>query len=823
MKLSKKPREEFDYLTTIKNINKMHGSPKYLSKDNKNQNINNLIKDPIFNENVPIKVRLIKAAHLNPNINLTKLHNINKKPKVYSKDSYNIDDKTNNVNMKKINKNKTNKIPFDSRTKINEKQNVNKNKNQNEEEIEIKKLYYDIIKDNNKNDVIKYKNLLISSKIIDKDSQKINKLINIKTHKYSSGKSSDVEDKDNYNKNTFNKINLKRMTLLSPKFTYNKPLKSNMLGSTYSVFTKNSNLSKDLLYTDSRGLGGMSSENIFSNNDNTSENNSVSFNKVNTYNSNNKMNETSSNHNITEDKIKVIKNNNKNKCYNLKTYIRKNHQQMLISNRQNTSPLNIRNYNNNNSFNITNNNYKYIYLSPKKEVNSPNSNNDNVEIKLEELILFEERLNDIYIALNTKNIYDGGASNECIEFIVFYFHSSLKNIFPYFFNGMNKVIIKSSINLKLFTIIITYHLSLNPALLNKLIKELQNIFSLLKINLYLFIKKIQLFYGEKYIKKNSIYFKNFNYILIQNGFINYNENDIVPIINKNCCEIVNNLNTILNFYKSIESNYYLDFIEIFASISKISELEIHNYFYKHLYKNAVIGEPMPKYNSIKKESHLSLGESYKNINNANSHSKKKTHSKNKEKEPEVIINYQKYKISPPFLKKPNEKKYTLVLDLEETLININQDGTCILRPGLFSFLSSIKPFYELISFTNESKYSSDSIIKQIEAKNKYFDYNLYREHLTFNGKEFIKDITKLGRNIKKIIIVDNIANNFKLTPGNGIQIAPFFGDNSEKDTVLLELKKLLIIIYKSGYEDLRDAIKKYSKEIKKNITKDNKE
>ena len=37
------------------------------------------INDPIFNENIPIKVRLIKAAHLNPNINFTKMKNINKK------------------------------------------------------------------------------------------------------------------------------------------------------------------------------------------------------------------------------------------------------------------------------------------------------------------------------------------------------------------------------------------------------------------------------------------------------------------------------------------------------------------------------------------------------------------------------------------------------------------------------------------------------------------------------------------------------------------------------------------------------------------------
>ena len=65
---------------------------------------------------------------------------------------------------------------------------------------------------------------------------------------------------------------------------------------------------------------------------------------------------------------------------------------------------------------------------------------------------------------------------------------------------MNKVIIKSAINLKLFTIVITYHLSMNPALLSKLIDQLKNNFTLSKMNLYLFIKKILLFYGENYTK-----------------------------------------------------------------------------------------------------------------------------------------------------------------------------------------------------------------------------------------------------------------------------------------------------------------------------------
>ena len=184
------------------------------------------------------------------------------------------------------------------------------------------------------------------------------------------------------------------------------------------------------------------------------------------------------------------------------------------------------------------------------------------------------------------------------------------------------------------------------------------------------------------------------------------------------------------------------------------------------------------------------------------------------------MEYSKNKISPPFLKTPNPKKYTVVLDLDETLVNINQDGECNLRPGLFSFLNSIKSFYEIISFTNGAKSYSDSIIKQIEARNKYFDYNLYREHSLLCGKEFIKDISRIGRDMKKIIIVDNIPNNYRTHPENGIQIAPYFGEYSKNDTVLFELKKLLIMFHKLEYEDLRVAIKNYAKDIKNNITRE---
>ena len=70
--------------------------------------------------------------------------------------------------------------------------------------------------------------------------------------------------------------------------------------------------------------------------------------------------------------------------------------------------------------------------------------------------------------------------------------------------------------------------------------------------------------------------------------------------------------------------------------------------------------------------------------------------------------------------------------------------------------------------------------------------------------------------MKKIIIVDNMSENFRLNLENGIKIAPFNG--KVNDNVLFELKTFIYKIYKQGYEDIRMALKEYSNEIRKKIS-----
>ena len=523
------------------------------------------------------------------------------------------------------------------------------------------------------------------------------------------------------------------------------------------------------------------------------------------------------------------KNFNTNNDFSVKTYV----------GRDNYSVNSFKNFNKIN-INSSNSPKTPSYITDIDSSNNPKSvknnnefsnNNYIIDIKLEDLILFEERLNDIIIAINQGNVnmnniniinnninnnkYDIGASNECYEFFAFYFHSSLKYKFPLFFHEENKLVIQSAINLKLFIIMITYHLSLNQNLFLKMVEELKFIFSLLKQNLYLFIKKLIIFYGEAFIIQNEMYFKNFNHILSRSGLNNLNENDIKELIYQNCSSIAKNITNILNHYKILENPYYFDFYEMFSILSQITEKEINNYFCTYLY-----GAKQPK-NIFSKNKSDNLNIIPHKINlNYNFINTIKTDVE--------LFEYKKNRFRPPYITTPSQKKYTLVLDLNNTLINYNNNNkdenttsTYTLRPGLLSFLNTLKPIYELISFTNESKEISDKYLQEIEMNKKYFDFNLYKEHNILIGRNLVKDISKIGRDMKRIIIVDKLYENIKATPQNGILIKPYFGEKYKNDTILFELKKLLILFHKMGYEDIRVAIKNYANDIKYKISCDN--
>jgi hypothetical protein len=356
----------------------------------------------------------------------------------------------------------------------------------------------------------------------------------------------------------------------------------------------------------------------------------------------------------------------------------------------------------------------------------------------------------------------------------------------------------------------------------------------LKINFALYIKKIQLYYDFDLVKKNYIYFQPFNNFLINQNIKDIEEeDDITYKIYQNCRLMTNEIKIIMKYYQKIDVNYYNIFIKIFNNISIQKESDIINYFISNINNNSFnlitvnknnnsinnIKESTTQHRLKKNRTNINLGYFSPYKRNTLDKAPFKTPEKVYQKSPMHTIKTETEKINKieiPYIKTPPQKKYTLILDLNKTLAFYSKDNV-FLRNGLFSFLSMIKPYYELISFSCDLNNISNNIIKEIESQKKYFDYNFKREHSILYENTLVKDISLLGRDISKIIIIDDDENCFKLNKENGIKIKAFNGIN-RKDNALFELKKILILIHKKNYEDVRIAIKEFSNDIKSKVS-----
>lgn len=66
-------------------------------------------------------------------------------------------------------------------------------------------------------------------------------------------------------------------------------------------------------------------------------------------------------------------------------------------------------------------------------------------------------------------------------------------------------------------------------------------------------------------------------------------------------------------------------------------------------------------------------------------------------------------------------------------------------------------------FTASMKKYAEPIFKRLDPKGVLIDHCLYREHCTrYQGESYVKDLNRLGRNLKDVIIVDNSPTSYML-------------------------------------------------------------
>ena len=94
-------------------------------------------------------------------------------------------------------------------------------------------------------------------------------------------------------------------------------------------------------------------------------------------------------------------------------------------------------------------------------------------------------------------------------------------------------------------------------------------------------------------------------------------------------------------------------------------------------------------------------------------------------------------------------------------------------------------YYEIVIFTAGMPDYADWVINGID-KTKNISHRLYRQHTTLHGSNMIKDLSLLGRDLSKTIIIDNMAENFQFkNPLNGIWVESWYNDANDKELTLL--------------------------------------
>jgi len=155
---------------------------------------------------------------------------------------------------------------------------------------------------------------------------------------------------------------------------------------------------------------------------------------------------------------------------------------------------------------------------------------------------------------------------------------------------------------------------------------------------------------------------------------------------------------------------------------------------------------------------------------------------------------------PPLLEIDQHKK-CMVIDLDETLVHssfkpisnadfvvpVEIDGTVhqvyvLKRPNVDEFLQKMGELYECILFTASLAKYADPVADLLDKWN-VFRGRLFRESCVFHRGNYVKDLSRLGRDLTKVVIMDNSPASYIFHPDNAVPVSSWFDDMTDSELI----------------------------------------
>lgn len=156
--------------------------------------------------------------------------------------------------------------------------------------------------------------------------------------------------------------------------------------------------------------------------------------------------------------------------------------------------------------------------------------------------------------------------------------------------------------------------------------------------------------------------------------------------------------------------------------------------------------------------------------------------------------------------------HTLVLDLENTLVSSTWDRKYgwrhAKRPGVDKFLHDMAQYYEIVLYSPSHEGVAGPVVDTLD-KGGCIMHRLFRDATYYIDGTHVKDLSKLNRNLNRIVALDDDALALQLNPKNLIRVKTYDDPHDRTDRTLQRITPLLIEIAREGCQDVPTLLEQF--------------